>query len=166
MKSFQLFSGKSFLFFFCGCLLLSGCSSKVSNGDDDKSQPSVSETKKTWINPDTINSFVELEKMIPVKVNDNVTRRMAYLNDLMICIVDFENGPMAKPDPFHSHKAEQVTYVAEGEVLVMIGDKKQHLKAGDVFIVPSNVPHTVQSLTPKLRLVDTFNPIREDFLQK
>lgn len=118
------------------------------------------------INPDSIELFMEYDKTAPIKVSDNVTRRYAYLNNLMIVIVDFENGPMSEPDPFHSHEAEQTSYVAEGEVLVMIGNEKKQLKAGDVFIVPSGVPHTVQSLSPKLRLIDSFNPIREDFIQK
>jgi quercetin dioxygenase-like cupin family protein len=86
------------------------------------------------------------------------------MNDLMIVIVDITGGPQSEPDPFHAHAAEQVCYVAEGEVIVTIGEKQEKLKAGDVYTVPGNVPHTVQLLTPTLRLIDTFHPIREDFL--
>ena len=148
---------------FAGSLLASCCG----NASKEKScAAATEETQKPPIDMNTKDLFMLFDQTPPIKVNDNVTRRFAYLNDLMIVIVDIENGPMAAPDPFHSHVAEQVSYVAEGETIVIIGDKKQTLKAGDIFIVPSNVPHTVQSLTPKLRLVDTFNPIREDFLQK
>ncbi|MDR1865298.1 MAG: cupin domain-containing protein [Bacteroidales bacterium] len=118
------------------------------------------------INLDSVDLFMEYDKTESIRVNDNVTRKFKYLNNVMTVIVDFDNGPMPEPDPPHSHLAEQITYVAEGEVLVIIGDKKQQLKAGDIFIVPSNVPHTVQSLTRKLRLIDSFNPIREEFIQK
>lgn len=118
------------------------------------------------VNLDSIQLFMEYEKTEAIKVSENVSRKFTYLNDLMMVIVDFENGPMAEPDPFHSHVHEQTSYVAEGEVLVIIGNKQKHLKAGDIFIVPSGVPHTVQSLTPKLRLIDSFNPIREDFIKK
>ena len=124
------------------------------------------EDAQASVNLDSVQLFMEYDKTEAIQVSENVTRKFAYLNDLMIVIVDFENGPMAEPDPFHSHVHEQTSYVAEGEVLVIIGDKKKHLKAGDIFIVPSGVPHTVQSLTPKLRLIDSFNPIREDFIQK
>jgi quercetin dioxygenase-like cupin family protein len=118
------------------------------------------------VNLDSIQLFLEYEKTEAIKVSENVSRKLIYLNDLMMVVVDFENGPMSEPDPVHSHLAEQTSYVAEGEVLVTIADKQKHLKAGDIFVVPSFVPHTVQSLTPKLRLVDCFNPIREDFIKK
>ena len=36
---------------------------------------------------------------------------------------------------------------------------------GDVFLVPSGKPHSIQQLTEHVRLVDCFTPIREDFLQ-
>ena len=85
----------------------------------------------------------------------------------MTVIVDFDNGPMAQPDPPHSHPAEQISYVAIGECDVYIGDRPvQHLKTGDIFAVPSNVPHTVKSTTKQLRLVDSFTPIRADFIRK
>ena len=148
---------------FAGSFLAS-CGGNVSK---EKSDVEVTEEiTKPVIDINTKELFMLYDQTDPIKVNDNVTRKFAYLNDLMIVIVDFENGPMAAPDPFHSHVAEQVTYVAEGEVLAIIGDKQQNLKAGDVFIVPSNIPHTVQALSPKLRLIDSFNPIREDFIQK
>lgn len=115
---------------------------------------------------DSSRLFVENSKMAVTQVNPNVTRKMVYLNDLMVTIVEFDNGPMAEPDPTHFHKAEQISYIAEGECLVVIGDKQQRLKAGDIFAAPANVPHTVQSLTKKLVLIDSFNPIRLDFIKK
>jgi quercetin dioxygenase-like cupin family protein len=54
--------------------------------------------------------------------------------------------------------------VAEGEIMFVLEDQKYHLKAGDLFTVAGNVHHSVQLLTEKVRLVDTFTPIREDFL--
>jgi quercetin dioxygenase-like cupin family protein len=45
-----------------------------------------------------------------------------------------------------------------------MGAEKTHLSAGDLFTVPANVPHAVQTLSAHVRLIDAFNPIREDFL--
>lgn len=102
---------------------------------------------------------------LPVtQVNENVTRRIAHLENLMTVVVEISNGPMSEPDPPHSHEAEQISYVAKGECYAFIGDEKKHLKEGDMFCVPSNVPHAVQSLSPILKLIDSFNPIRKDFL--
>lgn len=92
-------------------------------------------------------------------------RYLAYTDNLMMAVIDFHDGPANEPDPPHSHPHEQITYVAVGEVLFFVeGEEPVKLVAGDVITIPSNVPHTVQPLTNYLRLVDTFNPIREDFL--
>ena len=67
----------------------------------------------------------------------------------------------------HSHPHEQITYIAEGELLFFAADDEpRRLVAGDCFAVPSNVPHSVQLLSKRARLIDTFHPIREDFLPK
>ncbi|MBN1878094.1 MAG: cupin domain-containing protein [Anaerolineae bacterium] len=97
-------------------------------------------------------------------VNAGTERRLGHTDNLMIVIVDFTDGPKAEPDPPHRHPHEQVSYIAEGEVIFVLGEEKTHLKPGDIVVVPSNVPHSVQVLTERARLVDCFTPIREDFL--
>jgi len=92
------------------------------------------------------------------------TRYLTYSLNLMVVVIDFEDGPSAQPDPPHAHPHEQITYVAEGELLFFLGDTPHHLYAGDLIVVPSNLPHTIQLLSTKVRLVDTFTPIREEFL--
>ncbi len=81
-------------------------------------------------------------------------------------MVDFNDGPASTPDPPHSHPCEQVSYVAAGELILVMGKEKTRLSAGDLFTVPANVPHAVQTLSPHVRLIDAFNPIREDFLKR
>jgi quercetin dioxygenase-like cupin family protein len=83
---------------------------------------------------------------------------------LMVVVIDFTDGPSAEPDPPHAHPHEQVTYVAEGEVLFFIDGEPTRLAAGDLITVPPNAPHSIQLLSNPVRLVDTFSPIREDFL--
>jgi quercetin dioxygenase-like cupin family protein len=46
---------------------------------------------------------------------------------------------------------------------VSIDDKKQVLKGGDAFLVTSNLVHGVLCLEEGI-LIDTFSPMREDFL--
>lgn len=100
-----------------------------------------------------------------IRVADNVERRYIHGENLMSVVVDFSNGPASEPDPFHSHVHEQTTYVAEGEVLFFIeGEEPERLKAGDLVAIPSGKPHAIQMLSKSARLIDNFNPIREDFL--
>lgn len=92
------------------------------------------------------------------------TRYLTHTPNLMVVVIDFEDGPSAEPDPPHSHPHEQITYVAEGELLFFLDDTPYELKAGDLIRIPSNVPHTIQLKTKTARLVDTFSPIRDEFL--
>jgi quercetin dioxygenase-like cupin family protein len=99
------------------------------------------------------------------RVKEGVTRRLVHANQLMLVVIDFANGPWAEPEPMHFHVHEQATYVAEGEFNFFCeGEPVQKLSAGDMFWVPSNKKHTIQLLSKTVRLIDSFNPIREDFL--
>lgn len=92
------------------------------------------------------------------------TRYLAHGEQLMMAVIDFNDGPTSEPDPPHHHPHEQVTYVASGEVLFFLDGHATRLQSGDMFVIPPNVPHTVQLLTGHVRLIDTFTPLRDDFL--
>ena len=99
------------------------------------------------------------------EVKPGLKRKIIANRHLMTVIADFSDGPWDKPEPFHSHQHEQTCYVAEGEIyFICEGMEKVRLKTGDMFSVPSNMPHTVQLLTKKVRLIDSFYPLREDLL--
>jgi quercetin dioxygenase-like cupin family protein len=92
-------------------------------------------------------------------------RKLIHTNNLMIVVVEFFEGPAEVPDPFHNHPHEQVSYIAEGELILFIeGIGEQKLVKGDLFAIPSGIPHTVQTLTKVVRIIDCFTPLREDFL--
>jgi quercetin dioxygenase-like cupin family protein len=102
----------------------------------------------------------------PEKLSPVFERRIAHLNNLMIVVCDFTNGPAKEPDKPHSHPHEQITYVAEGDLYLFIGEEKHLLTKGDIFTVPSGLPHCIQTISQHVRLIDTFSPVREDFLKK
>ena len=99
------------------------------------------------------------------KIREGAERRLGHTDNLMIVVVDFYDGPKEQPDPPHSHPHEQVSYVAKGDILVIIGDQETRLGPGDIYLIPSGVPHTIRLLTEHARLVDCFTPIREDFIK-
>ena len=98
------------------------------------------------------------------KLREGAERRIGHLDNLMMVIIDFDDGPKDQPDPAHSHPHEQICYVAEGEIVFLMDDQQTRLGPGDMFLVPSGRPHSIQQLTEHVRLVDCFTPIREDFL--
>lgn len=110
-------------------------------------------------------AVVKYNEVPPVKVKDGLERKIIRTDDLMTVVIDFTNGPWEMPDPPHSHPHQQTSYVAEGEIIFYCeGEPDQHLKAGDMYAIPSGLKHTVKLLTKKVRLIDSFYPVREDFL--
>jgi quercetin dioxygenase-like cupin family protein len=99
-----------------------------------------------------------------VEINPGRKRRILHTDHLMMVVFDFTDGPAPQPDPPHTHPHEQVTYVAEGEVLFFVDGECRRLGPGDMVAVAPDRPHTIQLLTPCGRLVDTFTPLRQDFL--
>jgi len=84
----------------------------------------------------------------------------------MTVIVDFSDGPWTEAEPFHSHPHEQTSYVASGEIILYCEDEpEQHLKAGYMFAVLSGTKQTIKLLSPQARLIDSFNPVRNEFIK-
>lgn len=109
--------------------------------------------------PVYLESQSKREKLSPV-----FERKIVHLEKIMTVVCDFTNGPAPEPDKSHSHPHEQISYVAEGELFLFIGDEKHLLTKGDIFTVPSGVPHCIQNISSFVRLIDSFSPGREDFI--
>ncbi len=110
-------------------------------------------------------TVIKRTEVSPETIAPGRTRYLAYTDDVMVTVIDFVDGPSAAPDPPHSHPHQQVTYVAEGSVNFFIDGIAHQLESGDLITVPSNAPHSIQLLSNRVRLVDTFTPIRKDFLK-
>lgn len=110
--------------------------------------------------------FLLRSEITPETIAPGRTRYLTQTESMMLVVFDFNDGPHAQPDPPHSHPHEQVSYLAEGEVMFFMDGEPTHLHPGDMVTIPGGVPHCIQVLTPHAKLVDTFHPIREDFLKK
>lgn len=96
------------------------------------------------------------------ELGEGVRRKILSHDDqVMLVVVDFDAGAIGKP---HTHPHLQCSMVASGVFDVTIGGRTKRLAAGDTFFVPTNVLHGVVNIEAG-RLIDTFTPMREDFLQ-
>lgn len=85
---------------------------------------------------------------------------MAYDGQLMMVKVDFDKGAIGT---LHTHYHSQATYVVSGKFELTIGRRKEILSAGDGYYVAPDELHGCICLEPGI-LIDTFSPIRADFL--
>jgi quercetin dioxygenase-like cupin family protein len=65
--------------------------------------------------------------------------------------------------PLHHHENEQISSVVTGAMRFEIEGKEIVLHAGDVLVIPPNIPHRVVALEDSQAL-DVFSPIRIDWL--
>lgn len=62
----------------------------------------------------------------------------------------------------HSHPAEQVAFVYEGTLTLLIDGEAHDLEAGDSFLVPGGVPHAAANRGDEpARGIDVFSPPRD-----
>lgn len=65
--------------------------------------------------------------------------------------------------PLHHHANEQITWIVQGECEVYSQEKKYILRAGDIMIIPPNVPHEF-IFTEDTIDIDIFVPQRQDWI--
>jgi len=86
---------------------------------------------------------------------------LGYTKDLMLVRVEFKKGAEGY---VHEHPHEQVTYVESGSFEVNLGGEKKILIGGDAYVIESGIEHGAICLEDGV-LIDTFSPMREDFLE-
>lgn len=97
------------------------------------------------------------------QLKDTISRKLITSERMMISHVYIKRGGDV---PLHSHENEQLTYILEGALHFWFGkDQKQEItvRAGEVVVIPSNVPHRAVALEDTLD-VDVFCPPRQDWL--
>jgi quercetin dioxygenase-like cupin family protein len=64
--------------------------------------------------------------------------------------------------PEHHHPQEQITFVVEGQLDMVIGGEPHSLTACSYHIIHSNVRHSAVAPIDCV-VIDTFSPVREDY---
>jgi quercetin dioxygenase-like cupin family protein len=97
------------------------------------------------------------------KVTDTISRRLVTSERMMMAQVFLKKGAVV---PKHHHENEQLTYILEGALRFWIGEdgsRELVVRAGQVLVLPANVPHKAEALEDTLDL-DVFSPPRQDWL--
>lgn len=103
---------------------------------------------------------MEALKDIPIReLAPGFLARLVHGNQATLSVVEIKKGSTL---PAHQHVHEQITYVLQGEMDMVIGGKKYSFTPGMVHVIPSNTPHNATALTDVV-VVDVFSPVREDY---
>ena len=100
---------------------------------------------------------IELEPL-----NPHIGRKMMNGQNVTVAQVFMKKGAIV---PRHSHINEQFTYIVSGAMKLIFDDGEVTLRAGEVILIPPNVPHAAEALEETLDM-DLFSPPREDWINK
>lgn len=104
----------------------------------------------------------QFEKEMPwEKAGEGVTRQiMGYNDSIMTVKVKFETGAIGTP---HTHPHSQTTYVVSGKFEFTTDEETKIVGPGDGVYMKPDVLHGCKCIEAGV-LIDTFSPMRKDFL--
>lgn len=97
------------------------------------------------------------------RLKAGLTRRLVTGDGIMVAQIELKAGEAV---PYHAHENEQVSYVLSGALRFWLGEQGERevlVRAGEILVIPPNVPHRVVALEDTFDL-DLFNPPRQDWL--
>lgn len=107
---------------------------------------------------------IRWDDMPKEKLSNFIDRRMVTGDQAMLTHVYIKKGGIV---PLHHHENEQITYILEGALKFWVGSEDAEpivVRAGEVLVLPSNLPHKAEALEDTLD-VDIFTPPRQDWLE-
>jgi quercetin dioxygenase-like cupin family protein len=104
---------------------------------------------------------IRLEDVPVQQMNPLLDRQFVSGERSMLARIILRKGCVV---PMHSHDNEQISYVLEGALRFLIGEKEVVVAAGEVLVIPARIPHSAVALEDTVDL-DVFAPPRADWLQ-
>ena len=124
---------------------------------EDGTRNNASEITKHY---SALPNHYQLDATTKEKISDKVTRQYIMGSQSMLVKWTLKKDAVI---PLHFHPNEQVTWIIKGSVKVLSQGKEFIVKAGEVLIIPPNVPHEFIALEDTID-IDFFTPVREDWL--
>jgi quercetin dioxygenase-like cupin family protein len=93
------------------------------------------------------------------KITEMVSRKFVSGARETIAQIYLKRGAIV---PQHAHESEQMTYVLQGALKLLVGGEEVTLREGEVLHIPSNVVHQVEALDDTF-VLGVFSPVRQDW---
>ena len=100
-----------------------------------------------------------IKNIKPKELAPGITGYYAHGEKSSLGYLELKKGSQV---PLHSHINEQITYIIEGQLDMMIGSVACSLTDGMYHVIHANVPHSAIAITD-CKVIDAFSPVREDY---
>ena len=107
--------------------------------------------------------FVDFENVASFELAEGVDGRPLFGEGAMINLIEFEPGAVV---PLHSHPHEQLGIVLRGTQILVIDGDDHALGPMQGYVLPGGVEHAARCGPEGATVVDVFQPVREDYLEK
>jgi quercetin dioxygenase-like cupin family protein len=94
------------------------------------------------------------------KITEMISQKIVAGEREMLAQIYLKRGALV---PMHTHESEQMTYILQGALKVMVDGEEITVREGEVLHIPSRVPHQAEALEDTFEL-DVFSPIRADWI--
>lgn len=145
---------KKLAYLFLAVTFLSSAYAQSANDENSGTIPNISAHYAA------VPVLYHFENMPVEKVSDQIGRQYIYSSQGTLVKWFFKKGAVV---PLHHHINEQITWITKGSVRVDSQGKTFIVKAGDVIVIPPNVPHKFTALEDTID-IDVFSPARQDWI--
>ena len=104
--------------------------------------------------------FFRAEELPSKEVLPGIQLRSVDLKNLMMTFVEYAEGSDV---PRHHHPYEQITYVLDGSLEVIVGDEQRVLGPGEGVRVPPDAEHSSRPIDGPARALDAWTPVPHRF---
>ena len=96
------------------------------------------------------------------QMNPLFTRQFLNGEQAMVARIALKAGCVV---PMHQHPNEQISLITSGSMEFVIGGSSRVVKAGEILVIPSGVPHSATA-HEDAEGIDVFAPPRQDWLTR
>ena len=94
------------------------------------------------------------------KITEMISQKIVAGEREMLAQIYLKRGALV---PMHAHESEQMTYILQGALKVVVDGEEITVREGEVLHIPSRVPHQAEALEDTFEL-DVFSPVRADWI--
>jgi len=102
---------------------------------------------------------ISLDTIQPKTIVEGYDARFIHTQSMTLSYIDVKAGALL---PAHTHPHEQVSHILEGEFQLTLDGVPVNFGPGTVVVIPSNQVHSGLAITD-CKILDVFNPVREDY---
>jgi quercetin dioxygenase-like cupin family protein len=95
------------------------------------------------------------------KITEMMSQKIIAGEREMLAQIYLKRGALI---PLHTHESEQMTYILQGSLRVVVDGEEVIVREGEVLHIPANVPHQAEALEDTFEL-DVFSPVRTEWLR-